>query len=550
MSAATATSTRAAGAGGSAFTGTWTLARVVLRRDRVRLPAWLAGVTAFVLSSAGSFAQTYPTEQARRAAASTMDLPAMVAMVGPNYAPPGQYTYGAMIGNQMLVMTAVIVALMSVLLVVRHTRAEEQTGRAELVRATVVGRHAQTAAAVLVVALANLALALLMAVALANSGIESVDLGSSLLFGMALAAVGWVFAGVAVVTVQMTEHTRGASGMALAVLGMAYALRAVGDLSADALTWLSPLGWAQETRAYVDDRWWPLLPAVALAAALVVTGSMLSRRRDVGAGLRPPRPGPPHASERLGTPLGHALRLQRASLLGWTIALSLLGAMYGSVLGVAEDLLAEVEGLDAVLPDIAGADLTASFVATILSVLAMIASIQAVQSVLRLSTEETSGRAEVVLATAVSRARWAAGHLVASLGGGALALLAAAVGLGLAGAMTTGDGGLLLRVVGAGLAHVPAVWVTAAVAMALVGLLPRAAVLSWAVVGYGFFVVYLGGFIGLPEWMANLSPFGHVPAVPAAEPRLVPLVVLVVLAAALVAAGLAGLRRRDVRSPV
>ena len=549
MSTVTAASSRSVVGSDGAFTGTWTLARFVLRRDRVRIPVWLLGVTGFVVGSAASFQQTYPTEEARRAAASTMDLPAMVAMLGPNYAGPDDYTYGAMVSNQMLVMTALVVALMSVLLLVRHTRTEEQTGRAELVRATVVGRHAQTAAAVTVVAATDIVLAVLVAAALAGSGIETVDWDGSLLFGLALGAVGWVFTGVAVVAVQVTEHPRAASGMALAVLGLAYALRAVGDLGPEALAWLSPLGWAQETRAYIDDRWWPLLVAVAVTAVLVGIGIALSTRRDVGAGLRPPQPGSPEGSAALGTPLGHALRLQRAGLIGWAIALFLLGATYGSVLGVADDLLSEVEGIGEILPDVAGTDLTESFIGVILTVIAMIAAIHSVQAVLRLSSEETSGRAEMVLATAVSRPRWAAGHLAVALGGAALMLTVAALGLGLAGAGSTGDSGMILRTLGAALVHLPALWVTAGVAMALVGLVPRATTLAWVVIGYSFFVVYLGGFLGLPDWLANLSPFGHVPQLPAAELRLAPLVALTVVATALLVAGLAGLRRRDVRTP-
>ena len=41
---------------------------------------------------------------------------------------------------------------MSLMVVIRHTRAEEETGRAELIGATAVGRHAIPAAAVVAAA--------------------------------------------------------------------------------------------------------------------------------------------------------------------------------------------------------------------------------------------------------------------------------------------------------------------------------------------------------------------------------------------------------------
>ncbi len=533
---------------GGTLTGTGTLIRLILRRDRVRIPVWLAAITFFTLSTVASSTETYPTAADRRAIASTMDLPAMVAMVGPNYAGVENYTYGAMFAHQMVAMTAVVVGLMSVLLFVRHTRAEEASGRAHLVRATVVGRHAATAATLVVAIGVNVVLALLLAGPLAGSGVDTIDAGGSLLFGAALAAVGIVFTGVAAVTVQITEHARGASGMALAVLGAAYVVRAVGDVGSGTLTWLSPIGWAQETRAYVDDRWWPLLLAVATTVVLVAVGAALGTRRDVGAGLRAPRAGAASASDALTTTVGHALRLQRASLIGWSVALVLLGISYGSVLAGAEDMLGELAAMEDLLPDVGG-DLTTSFISMIVTVLAMIAAIQAVQAVLRLRTEEGDGRAEPLLATALSRPRWAAGHLAVALVGGALVTVLGGLGMGVAGALATDDGGLVWEALGASLAYVPTVWVTVGVTLALFGLVPRAALAAWAVVVYSFVVVYLGGILQFPDWMTNLSPFGHVPQLPGAELEVPPLVAPTGVAALLIAIGLAGLRRRDLRAP-
>ncbi len=208
-----------------------------------------------------------------------------------------------MLGHQMLGFMAVLVGLMSVLTVTRHTRAEEETGRAELVRSAVVGRHAHLAAALTVAALADLALALLLALGLTGLGTDGVDGPGALLYGACHAAAGLVFAAVAAVTVQLTAHARGATGTALAAIGVAYVLRAAGDSGENgALSWLSPIGWVQRTYVFVDDDGWPLLLCLALAAACAATGFVLSTRRDVGAGLRPERPGRPHASEALGTP--------------------------------------------------------------------------------------------------------------------------------------------------------------------------------------------------------------------------------------------------------
>lgn len=529
---------------GSSLAGTPTLIRFVLRRDRIRIPVWLGALTLGTVATAASFGDLYRTAADRQVVAQTMNTPAGLAMTGPSrYL--ADYNFGSMMGHQMLGFTAVLVALMSVLMVVRHTRAEEETGRAELVRATVVGRHAHMTAAVTVTVATNLVLAALLAASLGGAGIEGFTWGGSLLYGAAHAAVGVALAGVAAVTAQVTEHSRGATGMAIAAIGLAYLLRAAGDVGSGALSWLSPIGWAQATHVYVDNRWWPLLPAVALAAALVAAAFVLSSRRDVGSGLRKARPGRAAASAALTRPLGMALRLHRGMLVGFAFAMALLGASYGSVLGDAEEMLGSIEMMRQAVAEIGGASMAESFASMVMMVIAVIASVYAVLAALRPRTEENDGRAEPLLVTGLSRARWLGSHLAVALLGGAGVLLLAGLGFGATGALTVGDAGLVPELLAASLAYVPALWVTVGVAVALFGLLPRATVLAWIVPLYAFVVGYLGEILQFPDWMSGLSPFGNVPQLPADEASAAPLVILTAIAAALVAVGIAAFRRRD-----
>lgn len=542
-SAETETAPRPTAAGG-ALAGTAALVRFILRRDRLRLPLWLVGLTGLTVATAVSFADLYPTVEQRQATAETMNTPAGLAMSGPaEYL--ADYHVGAMMSHQMIGFMAVVVAVMSVLLVVRHTRAEEESGRAELVRASVVGRHAHLAAALIVVGAVNLVVAVLFAVGLTSLGIDSVTWSGSLLYGLAHAAVGIVFAGVAAVTVQISEHTRGASGLAFAVIALAYVLRAAGDAGTEALAWLSPIGWAQATYAYADDRWWPLILPLALTVALVAGATVLSTRRDLGAGLRQTRPGPRSAAPFLAHPAGLALRLQRGLLIGFAVGLALLGVTYGSILAEVDEMLAAVEGLEEVIAELGGATLVESFVSMIMVIMAIFASLYGVVAALRPRAEESGGRAEPLLATPLSRTRWVGGHVAVAMAGSAAVLVVGAASLGATGAVVLDDGGFLGDVVVAGLAYVPALWATLAVAVALYGLRARLAPLAWAVPAYAFAVGYLGQILQFPEWMANLSPFGNVPQAPAEDLAAGPLVVLILVAAALVALGLWLLRRRD-----
>jgi ABC-2 type transport system permease protein len=532
-------------AAGNTLTGTGTLMRFILRRDRLRIPVWLAALTLTTVGTAQSFQDLYGDSANRAQVAETMSTPAGLAMTGPGHYLEN-YTLGAMMSHQMLGFMAIMVGLMSVLALVRHTRAEEETGRAELVRASVVGRHAHLTAALAVVALTNIALAILIAIGLGGLGMDGITWSGALLYGAAHAAAGIVFAAVAAVTVQITEHSRGASGLALSVVGVAYVLRAAGDVGGNALSWLSPIGWLQATWAFLENRWWPLLLVLALAAVLVVTAFELSTRRDVGAGLRRPRPGAAAASNALVTPIGFALRLHRGLMFGFGVAMLLLGVTYGSILGEAEDMLAGIDVFQDAIAEIGGATIAESFASMVMVIMAIIASVYVVMASLRPRAEENAGRAEPVLATALSRVRWLGSHLAVVIVGSVVMLLAAGIGFGLSGASSMEDSAMFGKLLGASLAYLPALWVTAGVAVVLVGLLPRAAALAWIVPLYSFLVGYLGQILQFPNWMNNLSPFGHIPQLPAGDFALVPLLVLTAVAAALAVWGLLAFREREV----
>lgn len=506
----------APGPGPGAFAGTAALIRFALRRDRVRLPVWLLALVLGTLATASEYATLYATAEKRAAVAATMDSPAALAMTGPHHY-LSDYGIGAMLGHQLLGFMAVLVGLMSVLIVTRHTRNEEETGRAELVRSTVVGHHAQLASALAVAAVANIALAVLVALALVSTRIDGIGSGEALLYGLTHTVIGLVFAGIAAVTAQVTAHARGASGTALALIGVAYVLRASGDVGDDALSWLSPIGWIQRTYVFVDNRWWPLLLCLATAALTTATGFVLSTRRDVGAGLRAARPGRRTASAALTRPFGFALRLHRATLLGFGAGLLLMGVMYGSILGDAADMVKDVEQVQEALAEIGGGSVAESFASMVMVVIAVVAAVYVVMASLRPRTEESAGRAEPLLATGLSRRRWLGGHTAVALAGGTVLLLAAGLGFGLAGAASTGDTALVGELVGAAAVYAPALWVTAGVAVVLFGWCPRAASAAWVVPVYAFLVGYLGAILRFPGWMNDLSPFGHVPRLPAAQ---------------------------------
>ncbi len=526
------------------LTGTRTLIRFVLRRDRVRLAVWIVAITLSLMGSVASFADTYPTPADRQKRADVIDTAMAQLFTGPGFG-SDHYTYGAMTANELLPFSAIVVALMSIFLVVRHTRAEEEDGRAELIRAGAVGRHASTAATLIVVGGAQLLLALLLTFGLPAS-LPDLSTSGSFAFAAALAGVGLVFMGVAVFVAQLTVNARTAVGISSVVLAATYLVRAIGDITDTGLAWLSPFGWATEMRAYVDERWWPLLLSGILTIVLVAAAVRVSARRDVGGALIADRPGSPVGSRLLSSPLGLAFRLQRASLLWWSVSLFALGLVYGGIADQAAELYEDVDALDDYLARIGAADAADQYLAITLSISALIAMGYAVQSASRARGEEAARRLEPILAAAVSRWRWIGSHLVMALGGSVVLLFSYGLGLGITRAISAADVGELPRLIGASLAYTPALWVFVGIAAALVGLLPRAVGATWVLLGLAAFVGFLGPLLQLPDWVYDLSPVEHIPDLPVADFTATPLIVLTVIAAGLVAVGLVGFRRRDV----
>jgi ABC-2 type transport system permease protein len=529
----------------SSLAGTWPLVRFVLRRARVRLTVWIVSIAVVVLGSVSSFATTYPTAADRAARIRVISGSAAASLfVGPGYG-ADDYTYGAMTANELLPLTALVAGLMSIFLVVRHTRAEEEEGRAELVRSAMVGRRAAAAAALIELLGANLVLCLLLAAGL-PAALDGLDTTGSLAFAAAVAAVGCVFAAVALVAAQLTVSARAALGLSSIVLAALYLLRALADIvGAGAVAWLSPFGWASNLRAYVDERWWPLALFAALTAALVAVAWRILAHRDLGAGIVADRPAAARGSTWLRSPLALALRLQRTSLIAWGASLLALAAVYGSIATQASTLVNDVDTLKDYYQRTGAGPAVDQYLAAVLMICALLAAAFAIQAANRARAEETATHLEAVLATPVSRARWLASQLAVALGGGLAMLGGIGLGMGAAYAISGGDAGQLPRCIGAALAYAPAVWVFAGLAALLFGVLPRATAWTWAVFAAVALLDFLGPLLKPPGWVYDLSPFDRTPSLPAERFAVAPLLGLTALAAVLLAAGLAGFRRRD-----
>jgi ABC-2 type transport system permease protein len=526
--------------------GTGKLLRHMLRRDRKRLPGWTLGLAMLM---------AYFTTALRTVLATPDDLAGIAGFakspVGALFGGPGHgyddLTIERFLASQYGLYIMVGAALMGLLTVTRHTRAEERSGRAELVRANVVGRRAQLTAALALAGLMSLLVAALITGVMTGAGF---DAGGALLFGASVGAAGLTFAGIAAVAVQLSEYPRAAAGIAGTVLGAAFVSRGLGDMAAvqgsgpSWLSWLSPLGWSQQTAPFVLDRWWPLAFSVVFAAGAALAGYTLSDRRDLGAALVPPRTGSATAAPWLRHPLAVAFRLQRSSLVGWSLGLLAGGLAYGSftqpmIDGFADapaDLVAVMGGSE---------DMLSGFLGLMGLMMAFTVAVFAVLATQSLRGEETDGRAEPVLATAVSRAGWLGSHVVVTGLGVVWLLFVAGAGMGVGAAVSTGDAGLVGELILGHVAHAPAVWLVLAVAALLYGAVPRALPAVWVLLGYGILVGFFAPILDISETAVSVSPFEHIGEYPLENIAVGAVLALIAVAGVVLAAALGTFRRRD-----
>ena len=535
--------TSARHAGGGSFTATGTLVRFMLRRDRIKLPAWVGGLGIFVVYISAALPQLAPEESDLSSAVVLFGQPVGRMLTGPAYGLDAP-TYERFLAAGYGLYFGIIAALMSIMLVVRHTRLEEQTGRAELIRANVTGRNAALTATLIVAVITNLLAVVVIAGLAVVSGFDATG---SVLFAVGVGAVGLAFAGISAVTVQLSEYSRAAAGMAGGLLGVAFLLRAAGDtpqVGGTALSWLSPLAWAQQTAPFVLDRWWPLGLALALFVVTAVAAYLLHGRRDLGASLFAVRRGRAAAKPRLGTPMGLAFRLQRGGLLGWGVALVLAGVVDGAF---AQAVLDAADGLPDAMREMFGAeDMVNGYLAFIAVFVGYLAAAYGVFALQNLRGEEQRGRADAVLATPTSRRAWMGSHLLVIALGIVGIMTLSGVGAGLAAAAVTGDSALVWELTAAHLNLVPAPLVMLAVAALLYGFVPRLmAPIAWAFVGLMIFVGNFGSLLDLPEAVVDLSPLSHPAQMPMEPFAAAPVLILLAVAAAGTVLGLVGFRRRQ-----
>jgi ABC-2 type transport system permease protein len=530
------------------FFNTKLLTRLILRRERINSTMWIIITSVFLALIAFMFINGMDMDAtSRQAMADVMQNPAMVAMVGPIIG-EDNFTVGAMYTTMMLVFTALAIIVMNILFVVRHTRADEERGRYEVLRSLPVGRLSGLAATLISAVLVNVALGLLAGVLLFAAGDYSMCFSGSMLWGALLAAVGIVFATIAALFSQLCSNSRSAMGYSFAVMGVFYMMRAIGDVSAPVLSMVSPVGIIVFAEAWVSNNWWVVPLTLLFAIPPTLLAFRINLIRDIDQGVIADKQGRATAGVLLQTPFGLSLRLLKVSLIVGLSTIFFVALSYGSVMGDVDGFIASNEFYQMLLSDAEDIPSAMLFAGMINFIMGMMALIPSLLYILRARGEEKDSRAELVLAGAVCRKKYLGSYVIIGFVASVFMQVLTALGLWIMATSVLPNPAdfPLPDVLIANLLFLPAIWVILGVTVFLIGFAPKLTSLIWLVYGFVFFMGMFGRMDFLPRWVQGINPFHYIPEHPIQDITILPLIVLVVIATCFTVVGFIGYSRRDI----
>ena len=518
---------------------------ILLRRFRFQIVAWLVPLWLLVGVTAPSYESVYPSLATRTVLIEQMrKSPGTRLLYG--YVPlPGRL--GQLLQWETGTFLLVCTALMAILLTCRVLRADEDEGLIEILRATGAGRSVPFLVPVALVWVVVGALSVGVGGLLTGS-IEELTVSGAWALAGTICVTGWVFSAIAAVTCQLGRQVGQTRGLSMMMLALAFAMRVSADQISDGtdsdwLRWLTPLGWRDLVRPYTDDRFAVLPVCCAIAIAVVLSAAVLAARREYLDGYLPDR----SSSRRRWRVRGHMNllgRLSWRSLVGWALASTALALLYGSVSGSVKDLLAPGSPTASWVGKMAVGSPVEQFMSLMTVVTTLLVAVAAVRRVNGLAGLERAGLVEVELAAGVSRGRVLLSQVLCALIESIVLLLVSATVLAATTATQLTDDHAVARSFVFTVSQLPGMVAAVGIATALVGLAPRLAGLSWAVVAWSAFAQFFGGLVELKDWAKDLSVLGHHLDV-VGSPDCKPLAVQTVVGLLGITIGLTAYTRRD-----
>ena len=221
--------------------GVFPLVKLILRRDRVKLPIWIFAIVLTAVSmplamhaTMGSASDLADLQQQMPSGSAILSL-----ISGPFQLINGNAGLGSLTLIKAELFTAVLIAFFVGLLVIRHTRANEESGASEMILSGEVSRKAPLTAAILAPVSSLLIIVVLTALGMYFS-VKGISGGwgqgaptvwnGSWLFALEMGGIGLAFTGIAAIAAQLAGTSAGANAIFGGIIGLTYISRGIGDV--------------------------------------------------------------------------------------------------------------------------------------------------------------------------------------------------------------------------------------------------------------------------------------------------------------------------------
>ena len=513
--------------------GVFPLVKLILRRDRVKLPIWIFAIVLTAVSmplamhaTMGSASDLADLQQHMSSGSAILSL-----ISGTFQLINGNAGLGSLTLIKAELFTAVLIAFFVGLLVIRHTRANEESGASEMILSGEVSRKAPLTAAILAAVSSLLIIVVLTALGMYFS-VKGISGGwgrgaptvwnGSWLFALEMGGIGLAFTGIAAIAAQLAGTSAGANAIFGGIIGLTYISRGIGDVFTKNLnemniwSWFSPFGWGEMTRSLTFANWKYLLIFAIMCPIFMVIGYFLLSKRDLGSGILPARKGRSRASKILRSKFGLAWHEQKTIFISWLIGnlvlVAVIGGMSNEIQGIysGSDIM---KGCIASLGGSTGSLIVKTMLVGMLTYVAAMTLAFAIQCFAKMRSDESSGRLEILLSTKTSRYFWLAKNVFLTLACSVLMLglsgFVVAVSANLSGAPEQNIAGFTFGT----MAYFPVMVLAAGIYVLLFGILPRlAGAICWALFSVFLFLqMFLSLFVvwlNLPKDFANFLPLG------------------------------------------
>ena len=527
------------------FVGTFKLLRLAIRRDCFKSPIWII-LPCLAFWGQITFNLAMPDWQVFLAELSAS--PMTGAILGPIV----PLTLEGAIMWRSMVQAAMILMIAVPLVVIRHTRSEEASNRAEFYLSRPIGKFAPFMAALILGMGGSLLAGILISIILIVSGFAVVG---SILAGLTVAFSGCIFAGLALIIAQIFTAPKSVWIAIALLVGSTYFTMVMNNLSGgfSGWLWLAPQSWYRSTVPFGENAVWPLFAFVFFCLVTVGCAFALLKKRDISGGLFTEPVGNTKAPTFLATPLALNLWQNKNMALAWGLGMAFIGGATGAIGPTIADQMSEMlAGFASWGPAMAKLGNQEGFVALMIYMLGLMGggSIMAVSIMIGLKSDESAGFAEMMLAKPISRVHYIVSFISMAFLYSAVVLVVLGLAVGIGWGTVTGDGAFILKTLTMSISKIPSLWLIIGFAAFLYGVAPKIQTVLSSLLVSGLIVLEMFWEVGLVPWeVLELTPFGiaHY-SIPIGELNILPLVIATILALGLAWLGISGFRKRNIIS--